>query len=100
MGADNQKNALHQLNDFGITYKIVDGMDEMNLKKRELLFEISGIRGNYPQIFLTESRGTSHIFLGGYDWLRNLSVHDLTRCLEGGATLSCMKAVAAVSYSM
>ena len=74
--AANQKSTLNLLNDLGIKHNIINGMDPAQKETRDKFFEISGIRGNYPQLFLS-SRG-NHSFLGGYDWLeKNLDSKDL-----------------------
>ena len=65
----NQKAALQFLNDLKIPHKIVDGMDQSQVEKRNKLFGISGIRGNYPQLFIFKGGNDQPCFLGGYDWL-------------------------------
>ena len=72
----NQSHALDLLSDLSIPYSIVDGMDVSQREERDGLFEVSGIRGNYPQIFTTDASG-GHKFLGGYDWLNSQSIEDL-----------------------
>ena len=72
----NQSHALDLLSDLSIPYSIVDGMDVSQREERDGLFEVSGIRGNYPQIFTTDASG-GHKFLGGYDWLNSQTVEDL-----------------------
>eukprot|EP00956_Cyclotella_meneghiniana_P044172 scaffold304416_cov70-Cyclotella_meneghiniana.AAC.1 len=70
----NQKAALQLLTDFKVPYTVVDGMDPSQIEKRNMLFNISGIRGNYPQLFQCKSDDGQFCFLGGYDWLEG---HDL-----------------------
>src|SRR6056300_513795 len=50
-----QNSALQILNDLSLPYVTIDGMDADLKAKRDALFEISGIRGNYPQLFLTSN---------------------------------------------
>jgi len=69
----NQKAALMMLTDLCISYNIVDGMDPSQREIRNAFFEISGVRGNYPQIF------SGKRFLGGYDWLHNSKIEDLVQ---------------------
>ena len=65
----NQKAALQLLNDLKIPHEIVDGMDQSQVEKRNELFGISGIRGNYPQLFIYKEGKDQLCYLGGYDWL-------------------------------
>ncbi|KAL3796519.1 hypothetical protein ACHAW5_004421 [Stephanodiscus triporus] len=75
--ASNQKAALSLLGDLRIPHDVVDGMDPSQKERRDAFFEISGVRGNYPQIFLTSETGDEHSFLGGYDWLHDIDLKDL-----------------------
>ena len=72
----NQSHALDLLSDLSVPYSIVDGMDASQREERDGLFALSGIRGNYPQIFTYEANA-GHTFLGGYDWLNSQTVEDL-----------------------
>jgi hypothetical protein len=75
----NQNLALQLLTDLSLSYVTIDGMDVDLKEKRDALFEISGIRGNYPQLFLTTSNQGARktmvatTFLGDYAWLENNS---------------------------
>ncbi len=75
----NQNLALQLLNDLSLSYVTIDGMDADLKAKRDALFEISGIRGNYPQLFLTTSNQGARktmaatTFLGDYAWLESNS---------------------------
>ena len=76
--AANQKATRDLLSDFAIPYDTVDGMDPLQKEKRDELFAVSGVRGNYPQIFVTnEAGGIGYHFLGGYDWLNNKGGNEL-----------------------
>lgn len=87
--ASNQRSTLSLLGDLGIPFDLVDGMDPSQKEKRDVLFELSGIRGNYPQLFLTSQSGKEHRFLGGYDWLHDIDVNDLKIIVMGNRHLSC-----------
>lgn len=84
--AANQTNALHFLNDLSLSYRTIDGMDPSQREKRNQLFDISGIRGNYPQIFLckdnTEGEGSlEYQFLGDYEWLESCNLDELNKMI-------------------
>jgi hypothetical protein len=49
----NQKLVFVILKSLGIEYTTVDGADPIHKARRNELFEISGLRGEYPQFFLT-----------------------------------------------
>jgi hypothetical protein len=74
-----QNSALQILNDLSLPYVTIDGMDADLKAKRDALFEISGIRGNYPQLFLTSNNQGARktmaatSFLGDFAWLENNS---------------------------
>lgn len=92
----NQKSTIDLLTDCDIPYDVVDGMDIDQKSQRDELFQISGIRGNYPQIFLTTSTYHSpddatsplqspkkeHDYLGGYDWLHDIGINDLRAIVD------------------
>ena len=93
----NQKSTLDLLTDCDIPFDVVDGMDINQKSQRDELFQISGIRGNYPQIFLTttttyhqspdakpplQSPQKEHDYLGGYDWLHDIGINDLRAILD------------------
>lgn len=75
-----QKEALDLFNDLQIAHKTVDGMDSLQREKRDHLFQVSGRRGNYPQIFKADDNG--HTYLGGYDWLQSMDFADLRKIVE------------------
>jgi len=92
----NQKSTLDLLTDCDIPFDVVDGMDINQKSQRDELFQISGIRGNYPQIFLTTTTTyhspdatpslqppqKEHDYLGGYDWLHDIGINDLRAILD------------------
>ncbi|KAG7341581.1 SH3-binding, glutamic acid-rich protein [Nitzschia inconspicua] len=49
----------------------VDGSDPANKDLRNMLFDTSGIRGNYPQFFLKSADGSATSFLGDFEWIEN-----------------------------
>jgi hypothetical protein len=46
----------------------IDGSDPSQNDRRNRLFDVSGVRGNYPQFFLENSNGDIK-FLGDYEWI-------------------------------
>lgn len=69
---------LALFNDLQITYETIDGMDPLERDIRNRLFDISGIRGCYPQIFCSSvADGNDYKYLGGYDWLQSTPFEDL-----------------------
>jgi hypothetical protein len=59
----NQDRAETMLN--GLPHDILDGSNFALSAKRDDLFEISQVRGNYPQLFLVDNGVTN--FVGGFD---------------------------------
>ena len=49
----------------------IDGADPKNKEERDMLFGISKIRGNYPQIF-TEAFNGTYAYVGGLNELQDL----------------------------
>ena len=76
--AKNQVRALNILAARSTPYATVDGMDPEQRESRDVLFEVSGIRGNYPQFFFAyeDYRTAEFQFLGGYERLQNLNEVD------------------------
>jgi hypothetical protein len=56
----------------GLNPELVDGADPSNNDRRNTLFEISGIRGNYPQFFLVQSNNKT-IFLGNFETIESMN---------------------------
>ena len=74
----NQQRALSILNARKTPYEEVDGMDSTQKERREMLFGVSKIRGNYPQFFLACSTGRGSMnetttYLGNFQWLHELN---------------------------
>jgi hypothetical protein len=55
----------------GIEPVVLDASDPQNKERRDRLFEFSGLRGNYPQLFKVEGKETT--FLGGFDALQAMN---------------------------
>jgi len=55
----------------GIEPVVVDASDSDAKERRDKLFEISGVRGNYPQIFKVHGRRTT--FLGDFDAFQDMN---------------------------
>jgi len=68
----NQSVALRWFNSKQIPYTTVDGMDPNQRQKRNELFDISGLRGNYPQFFFEYQNGTIQ-YLGNFSTLERLN---------------------------
>ena len=68
----NQSVSLRWFNSKRIPYTIVDGMDPNQRQKRNELFDISGIRANYPQFFFEYQTGTIQ-YLGNFGKLERLN---------------------------
>jgi hypothetical protein len=59
-------------------------MDPLQRQRRDSYFAISGIRGNYPQIFFRVSdEKEEFIYLGGYDWLCKLHESEIADLKSG-----------------
>jgi hypothetical protein len=56
---------------FKIDHKVVDGADSVNHDLRTELFGISGQKGKYPQVFLT-NKSDSTVFIGDFDKVQSL----------------------------
>ena len=68
----NQSKALDWFASRSVPHIVVDGMDPNQREKRNELFEISGVRGNYPQFFFESKDGTI-TFLGNFEKLESLN---------------------------
>ena len=68
----NQSVALRRFDAKQIPYTIVDGMDPNQRQRRNELFDISGLRGNYPQFFFEYQNGTIK-YLGNFSTLERLN---------------------------
>mmetsp|Transcript_25411 Transcript_25411/g.37814 ORF Transcript_25411/g.37814 Transcript_25411/m.37814 type:complete len:176 (+) Transcript_25411:108-635(+) len=68
----NQSVALRWFNSKQIPYTTVDGMDPNQRQKRNELFDISGLRGNYPQFFF-EYQNKGIQYLGNFSTLERLN---------------------------
>ena len=74
----NQQRALSILAARKTPYEEVDGMNPIQKERREMLFGVSKIRGNYPQFFLACTAGRGSInetttYLGNYHWIHELN---------------------------
>ena len=92
----NQRSTLQLLKDQSLPYVTIDGMDPDNLERRNELFSISGIRGNYPQIFVSIEKlvgsdgagGDNDVaecndeYLGGLEWLECCDLEQLKEKLS------------------
>jgi hypothetical protein len=62
------KSSRDILTGIGVEPTIVDGADPTQKETRDSLFQLSGVRGNYPQFFVKE-RGREVDFFGDYETL-------------------------------
>ncbi|CAJ1970042.1 unnamed protein product [Cylindrotheca closterium] len=67
-----QDRAMQILRAKRIPFDTVDAADQTLIERRNELFEISGIRGQYPQFFLTEKTGETH-YIGDWDTIENIN---------------------------
>jgi hypothetical protein len=65
----------------GIEPVVIDGYDPSKKVRRNDLFEISDIRGNYPQFFFVDGEKTS--FLGGLDKMQSMKESGTLDVLAG-----------------
>lgn len=78
VGVSDRNQATHQdrsltiMKGKGTPFEVVDGMDPNQKKRRNQLFEISGIRGNYPQFFFSYPDG-SITFVGGWEKIEEIN---------------------------
>jgi len=59
------------MNAFKVEHKQIDGADPSVKELRNELFGISGVRGSYPQVFLTDQVEKTE-FIGGFEKIQNL----------------------------
>eukprot|EP00978_Attheya_sp_CCMP212_P049655 scaffold692990_cov51-Attheya_sp.AAC.1 len=67
-----QKQTMHLLVTMKVPHELVDGMDPDQKERRNALFQISDIRGNYPQFFFENEDG-SIIFYGKWEKVQDLN---------------------------
>ena len=70
--SSNQNSSLDWLKSRKVPHSTVDGMDPSQRERRNELFQISGIRGNYPQFFFEHQDGTV-TFFGSFDKIETLN---------------------------
>lgn len=68
----NQDKALAWFNSRQLPYTVVDGMNPDQRQKRNELFDVSGVRGNYPQFFFEYQNGSIQ-YLGNFNKLERLN---------------------------
>ena len=72
-----QREVLDLLTDLEIPHMTIDGMDQLQRETGDYFFGVSGVRGNYPQIF--SSYEGNHTYLGGYDWMQSITFDELRK---------------------
>lgn len=70
--ADNQTKTLNLLQAKLIPFETVNGMDPNQRERRNALFQISGIRANYPQLFFVLPSNET-IYFGNFEKLEGLN---------------------------
>mmetsp|Transcript_32455 Transcript_32455/g.59860 ORF Transcript_32455/g.59860 Transcript_32455/m.59860 type:complete len:154 (+) Transcript_32455:320-781(+) len=70
--SSNQTKAQDWFHTRKVPHTVIDGMDPAQREIRNKLFEISGIRGNYPQFFFEFEDGAIN-FLGNFDKVDDLN---------------------------
>jgi hypothetical protein len=60
----------HILKGNRILYTEIDCSLEENKETREKYFDISGVRGNYPQVFLQRFDGSDVVYLGSFEQIQ------------------------------
>lgn len=81
--AADQSHALRLLDDLRVPYKEVDGMDDgispEAMRFRDALFKLSGMRGNYPQLFKMDGNNEMGYgtYLGDLAWLEGTDPDEL-----------------------
>lgn len=68
----NQEKALHWFASKKVPHEVCDGMDPEQIERRNKLFAVSGVRGNYPQFFFELQDGTINFF-GNFDKIEELN---------------------------
>jgi len=81
----NQEKAYTVLAANGINFDAIDGADPVNKDRRNELFDISGIRGKYPQFFLVKDDG-SVTFWGDWELFSNTNEAGAIRTELGGGS--------------
>lgn len=66
---------------YKIDHKVVDGADPAQKELRDELFGISGIRGKYPQVFLTNKTDKTE-FIGDFNAVQELIENNDTTIAE------------------
>lgn len=66
----NTRNVIAILNAKKIKQQYIDGAQEEFNTRRDELFQISGLRGQYPQVFLQHQDTQQIEFLGNYDTIQ------------------------------
>lgn len=74
------------LNAHKIVFTEIDCSLEENKDARNFYFEASGIRANYPQVFLHEADSKQPVYIGSYS---EIQVRQRLSCAAGCSKLAC-----------
>ena len=66
----NQQMAYTILEAARIPYEVIDGSDTANLSRRNELFQLSGLRGQYPQFFQVKGGTNGTTFVGDWEYFQ------------------------------
>ena len=66
-----QRKIIDWMKAFHIDHKTIDGADQVNKELRNELFDISKLKGKYPQVFLT-NKTDSTVYVGDYEKIQSL----------------------------
>lgn len=73
----NQQMSFSILNGMSLKYKVLDGAAPQNKKRRDELFDLSGVRAEYPQFFVVEGDDVNNIqatsYAGDWDWFKGMN---------------------------
>ncbi|KAL7541519.1 hypothetical protein ACHAWF_006976 [Thalassiosira exigua] len=68
----NQSKALDWFVSRNVPHTVIDGMDPEQRETRNKLFNLSGVRGNYPQFFFEFQDGAIN-FMGNFDKIESIN---------------------------
>jgi len=78
-----QESLLQVLQDYQVSYQTLDGADPLHKSRRNDLFQLSGLRAQYPQVFQVDAQGHT-TFWGDYTQFQStLDKHQIAREFHG-----------------
>lgn len=67
-----QSRGINILQSRRFAVEVIDGSDLSKRNRRNELFRVSGLRGQYPQFFLEDSRG-HQLYIGGFEAVEDIN---------------------------